>query len=109
MRLSALIVALVIVTRIARADEPATVVELFTSQGCSSCPPADAVLTELAKRRDVVALSFHVDYWDNLGWKDPLASAAFTSRQRGYRAALGLCQIYTPQMVIGGTAEMPGF
>src|SRR4249920_2686838 len=64
------------------------VVELFTSQGCNSCPPADALLADLAKRKDVLPLSFHVDYWDYLGWKDPHASRANTERQRAYSRAL---------------------
>ena len=85
------------------------VVELFTSQGCSSCPPADAVLSKLAQRPDVLALSFHVDYWDNLGWKDPFASRLNTDRQKAYRDAFGNAQIYTPQMVVAGISEMPGF
>lgn len=83
-------------------------IELFTSQGCSSCPPADAVLGALADRDDVVALSFHVDYWDNLGWKDPFAAPQYTARQKAYRVAFHNAQIYTPQMVIGGRAEMVG-
>ena len=65
---------------------PLTVVELFTSQGCSSCPPADAFLGELAKRDDILALSVHVDYWDYIGWKDPFASPENTKRQRDYAA-----------------------
>lgn len=84
------------------------VVELFTSQGCSSCPPADAFLRELATRDDVIALSFHVDYWNYLGWPDPFALPESTDRQRQYRAALGLRYVYTPQMVIGGTAQSVG-
>ncbi len=84
------------------------VVELFTSQGCSSCPPADALVGELAKRDDVLPLSFHVDYWDYLGWKDPFSSAKNTSRQREYRGKLGLRYVYTPQMVIGGVREAVG-
>ena len=84
------------------------VVELFTSQGCSSCPPADAFLGELAQRRDVIALAFHVDYWDYIGWKDPFASPEFTQRQRGYARALNLRTVYTPQMVIDGRAEAVG-
>ena len=84
------------------------VVELFTSQGCSSCPPADAFLRELSRRDDVIALSFHVDYWNYLGWRDPFAIPASTDRQRRYRAALGLRYVYTPQMVIGGTAQALG-
>ena len=80
-------------------------VELFTSQGCSSCPPADATLTKLALRDDVVALSFHVDYWDNLGWNDPFASRAHTRRQRDYARAFGNRSVYTPQMVFDGRLE----
>jgi hypothetical protein len=84
------------------------VVELFTSQGCSSCPPADALLGELAQRPDVIALAFHIDYWDYIGWKDPFANADFTQRQRGYAGALGLRTVYTPQMVIDGRADVVG-
>ena len=84
------------------------VVELFTSQGCSSCPPADAFLGELAQREDVIALAFHVDYWDYIGWKDPFADPEFTKRQRGYARALGLRTVYTPQMVIDGRADAVG-
>ena len=84
------------------------VVELFTSQGCSSCPPADAFLGELARREDVIALAFHVDYWDYIGWRDPFAHPDFTKRQRGYAGALGLRAIYTPQMVIDGRADAVG-
>ena len=84
------------------------VVELFTSQGCSSCPPADRLVGELAKRDDVLPLSFHVDYWDYLGWKDPFSSAEYTLRQRDYRGQFGLRYIYTPQIVIGGTKQEVG-
>ncbi len=84
------------------------VVELFTSQGCSSCPPADRLAGELAKRDDVLPLSFHVDYWDYLGWKDPFSSAHSTLRQRNYRGRFGLRYIYTPQMVVGGVSEGVG-
>ena len=90
------------------AERPLTVVELFTSQGCSSCPPADAFLGELAGRDDVLALSFHVDYWDYIGWKDPFASADHTRRQRDYSRKLGLRYVYTPQMVIQGAAHATG-
>ena len=89
------------------ADGP-VVVELFTSQGCSSCPPADALLGELAARDDVLALSLHVDYWDYLGWKDEFADPAHTQRQRGYARAAGSTMIYTPQMVIGGVDHIVG-
>ena len=83
-------------------------VELFTSQGCSSCPPADDVLSHLAQRADVVALAYHVDYWDYIGWKDPFARPAFTARQREYRKVFGNQSIYTPQMVFNGAVEFPG-
>src|SRR6201998_4753060 len=83
----------------AAEDRPA-VVELFTSQGCSSCPPADALLGELARRQDVVALGFHISYWDNLGWTDPFSSQSSTDRQRAYARLFDLGQVYTPQMVV---------
>lgn len=87
---------------------PLTVVELFTSQGCSSCPPADAFLGELAKRDDLLALSVHVDYWDYIGWKDPFASPLNTKRQRQYARTLGMGYVYTPQMVIQGADHATG-
>ena len=87
---------------------PLVVVELFTSQGCSSCPPAEAFLKDLTKRDDVLALEFHVDYWDYIGWKDPFADQAFTARQRHYNTLLGSAYNYTPQMVIDGTAHEVG-
>lgn len=77
-------------------------VELYTSQGCSSCPPADEDLADLAKRPGVIALSLHVDYWDYLGWKDSFSDPAFTQRQRSYAQTAGSKMIYTPQMVIAG-------
>lgn len=93
----------------AQADgDKLTVVELFTSQGCSSCPPADALLTDLAKRPDVLALSMHVDYWDYIGWKDPYASPDNTERQRRYARRFGLGYVYTPQMVVQGMTQMTG-
>jgi hypothetical protein len=85
------------------------VVELFTSQGCSSCPPADALLAELAKRDDVLALALHVDYWDYIGWKDIFADPKFTLRQRGYARAAGHRTIYTPQMIVSGKDHLVGF
>lgn len=84
------------------------VIELYTSQGCSSCPPADKLLGKLAKRKDVIALTFPVDYWDYLGWKDTLASPAFSARQRSYARARGDGQVYTPQMVIDGAIHKVG-
>ena len=78
------------------------VVELYTSQGCSSCPPADEFLGKLAKRDDVIALSLHVDYWDYIGWKDIFASPQNTDRQHAYARAAGKRMVYTPQMVVAG-------
>ncbi|CAN5914718.1 thioredoxin family protein [soil metagenome] len=83
-------------------------VELFTSQGCSSCPPADAYLGTLAKRADIVALAFHVDYWDYIGWKDPFATRATTDRQRAYVRSLQQRYVYTPQMVVDGIGHDTG-
>ncbi len=84
------------------------VLELYTSQGCSSCPAADALLEKYAKRRDVLALSLPVDYWDYLGWKDTLANTKFSARQREYAKHRGDGRIYTPQMVINGNAHVIG-
>jgi hypothetical protein len=84
------------------------VVELFTSQGCSSCPPADAVLAELATNKDVLALGFHVDYWDRLGWKDPFSTPGATSRQNEYAAQFGRKEVFTPQIVIDGQRQAVG-
>lgn len=91
-----------------RAENNPVVVELYTSQGCSSCPPADAFLQKLAARDDVIALGLHVDYWDYLGWKDELASPQFTKRQRTYARVAGKRSIYTPQMIIGGRYDVVG-
>ncbi|CAH1657818.1 MULTISPECIES: DUF1223 domain-containing protein [unclassified Chelatococcus] len=89
-------------------NAPRGVVELFTSQGCSSCPPADALLRELAKDTSIVAISLPVTYWDYLGWKDTLAEKAFSKRQRAYAETRGDGQIYTPQAVINGSRHALG-
>ena len=89
-------------------NAPKAVVELYTSQGCSSCPAADALLTQLAQRDDVIAVSFAVDYWDYLGWKDTLAQTKFTERQKGYAKALGDGMVYTPQVVVNGAVHVNG-
>lgn len=90
------------------AQAPTAVVEMFTSQGCSSCPPADLMVGELAKDPSVLALSFPVDYWDYLGWKDTFADKAFTARQRGYSEARGDRHVYTPQAVVDGLLHAVG-
>jgi hypothetical protein len=88
--------------------EPRAVVELFTSQGCSSCPPADRLAGELARDPSIVAMSLPVDYWDYLGWKDTLASPRHTARQRGYARVRGDREVYTPQAVVNGIMHAPG-
>ena len=93
------------------ADQPKrpVVVELFTSEGCSSCPPADALLTDLAnKRHDVLPLAFHITYWNSLGWTDPFSFDAATKRQEGYARISSAGGVYTPQMVIDGTDDAVG-
>jgi hypothetical protein len=108
------IAAILLATGMAAATTPASaggaraVLELFTSQGCNSCPPADAILGEYAKDDDILALSFPVDYWDYLGWKDTLASHENTERQRAYSEARGDRQVYTPQVIVNGTAHVVG-
>lgn len=84
------------------------VVELFTSQGCSSCPPADRLLSSMARAPNIVALSFPIDYWDFIGWRDTLASPAFTARQKAYAAARGDGRVYTPQVIIDGLSDAVG-
>src|SRR5436190_8037368 len=106
--IAALLCGLAVAAMPAGAEPRPAVVELFTSQGCSSCPPADALLGELARRGDVVALGFHISYWDRLGWKDPLSSEASTARQRDYARRFHGGQVYTPQIVVDGTSEMVG-
>lgn len=87
---------------------PKAVVELFTSQGCSSCPAADALMRELARRPDLVALAYHVDYWDYIGWPDSFGAKAYSDRQRDYAQSWGSARIYTPQMVVNGTEGVVG-
>ena len=87
---------------------PQVVVELFTSQGCVSCPPADAVFHRIAARPEILALALHVDYWDYLGWKDIFGQPAHSRRQRAYAATEGKRSIYTPQMIIGGVDRVVG-
>lgn len=86
------------------------VVELFTSEGCSSCPPADRVLADLEAKNPggVIPLAFHVDYWDGIGWKDPFSSASWTERQQAYSRAQGRSNVYTPEMVVDGREEFVG-
>jgi hypothetical protein len=88
----------------------AVLIELFTSEGCSSCPPADRLLEKLAAENNdkVYVLSFHVDYWNYIGWKDPFSQARFSQRQRNYARQFSLESIYTPQMVVNGVAEFVG-
>lgn len=92
----------------AEDEKIAAVLELFTSQGCASCPPADEALEEFSKKPGIVALSFSVDYWDYQGWKDTLAEHEFTSRQKAYAAARGDRQVYTPQLVVNGSLDVVG-
>jgi hypothetical protein len=92
----------------AHAGGPKAVLELFTSQGCSSCPPADKLLGSYANRGDVIALSFSVDIWDYLGWTDTLASHENTERQRDYARKFGDSQVYTPQMIVNGVTHVVG-
>ena len=108
---AALMLAFGIAPMMAQAESPTRpiVVELFTSQGCSSCPPADALLRGLVRERaDVLALAFHVTYWDRLGWPDPYALTEATERQRGYTRISHAGTMYTPQMVVEGTQDLVG-
>jgi hypothetical protein len=89
--------------------EPVVVVELYTSQGCSSCPPADEFVAMLASDPRILPLALHVDYWDYIGWADAFAQGKFTDRQRAYAKMVGSRTIYTPQFIIGGTDRIEGF
>jgi hypothetical protein len=100
-------------TNAGHAGRGAVLVELFTSEGCSSCPPADEVLRQISGRTTaegqlIVGLSEHVSYWDNLGWKDPYSSDVYTERQEHYSARFGLSSVYTPQMVVNGREQFTG-
>ena len=99
--------AIVAIIRPAHAD-PRAVVELFTSQGCSSCPPADKIIGELARDPNVIALSMPIDYWDYLGWKDTLADSRFSARQKAYSHMRGDRDVYTPQVIVNGSAHVIG-
>ncbi len=108
-RIGALALGCVLMAGVAQAEgRPIVVVELFTSQGCSSCPPAEAFLLDLAENPNVLALAFHVDYWDRLGWPDPYSSPEATQRQYDYAGHLGESTVYTPQIVVGGRQGMVG-
>jgi hypothetical protein len=101
------ICAIVAVIRPAHAD-PRAVVELFTSQGCSSCPPADKIIGDLSSDPSIIALSMPIDYWDYLGWKDTLADSRFSARQRAYSRMRGDREVYTPQVVVNGSTHVIG-
>jgi len=108
-KLSKLIAALWIgLSGTAYAQYQPVVIELFTSQGCSSCPPADSLMHKLSARSDVIALSMHVDYWDYIGWKDEFGRPENAARQRSYAAAGGRRTVYTPQMIIAGEDSVIG-
>jgi len=99
--------AIIAVVHPAYAD-PRAVVELFTSQGCSSCPPADKIIGELSNDPSIIAMSLPIDYWDYLGWKDTLADSRFSARQRAYSQMRGDREVYTPQAVVNGSAHVVG-
>ena len=90
------------------AQNSPILVELFTSQGCAACPPADRLLETLADREDVIALALHVDYWDYIGWVDSFGQTQFSNRQKAYARTRGRASVYTPQMIIGGMDEVKG-
>jgi hypothetical protein len=103
-----LVAGFMIATAAAQAGEARAVLELFTSQGCSSCPPADRLVGQFANDPSVVALSVPIDYWDYLGWRDTLANPAHSARQRAYARTRGDGQVYTPQIVVNGSADALG-
>ncbi|MEO6012680.1 MAG: DUF1223 domain-containing protein [Devosia sp.] len=111
--LSAVIAASLIAAPVAGAaaeirSNPKAVVELFTSQGCSSCPKADEVFSSLGKRTDLIALAYHVDYWDYIGWADTFGAKANSDRQRDYAESWGSSRIYTPQLIVNGMSGVVG-
>ncbi len=106
--LFSMLAAVMLLISPARAQDNPVVVELYTSQGCSSCPPADAYLHKLVARSDVIALALHVDYWDYIGWKDVFGNKAWSDRQRGYAKTGGRRMVYTPQMIINGRDHVVG-
>jgi len=105
---AAMILAVTLGAGTAGAEDRLVVVELFTSQGCSSCPPADEILRDLAGMPGILPLALHVDYWDYIGWADSFAQGAFTRRQESYAHVAGQSTIYTPQMIIGGQDAVVG-
>lgn len=105
---AAIVVALMAANCAVAENSSPIVVELYTSQGCSSCPPADAFLRELAGRDDVLALALHVDYWDYIGWADSFAQPRFSRRQQAYARTFHERMVYTPQMIVGGLHESVG-
>ncbi|ANP87550.1 DUF1223 domain-containing protein [Rhizobium leguminosarum] len=104
------LIASVVLSGPLQADDgtPKGVVELFTSQGCSSCPPADAAFRKLVNQGDVIALAYHVDYWNYLGWADTLSSKENTERQYGYAKTMGRSNVYTPQAIVNGRDHLAG-
>jgi hypothetical protein len=107
--LISLVASVVLATPLYAQDgKPKGVIELFTSQGCSSCPPADAVFRKLIGQDNVIALAYHVDYWNYLGWTDTLSSKQNTDRQYGYARMLGRSNVYTPQVIVNGRDHLAG-
>ena len=102
------VIASALLSSAAMGAEPRAVIELFTSQGCSSCPPADKLAGELAQDPSLLVMSLPIDYWDYLGWKDTLANPGHTNRQRAYSRARGDREVYTPQVVVNGMAQVLG-
>lgn len=105
---AAAVIAAVLTTQPALSQEPQAILELFTSQGCSSCPPADRLLGEMARDPSLVVLSLNVDYWDYLGWKDTLGLKGNSNRERAYATARGDRDVYTPQVVVNGVTAVLG-